>query len=96
MQFSSRISVSSCRMSQLALSKATYTYYLIKHIFKVAINCKTADLLLVQHFQQLDPHSPPPDVDPGTLEKRREKVTKLSWEESELAKRSLHRSRAAH
>ena len=38
---------------------------------------------------------PAPDVDPGTLEKRREKVTKLSWEESELAKRSLHRSRAA-
>lgn len=34
-------------MSRLALSKATYTYYLIKHIFKVAINCKTADLLLM-------------------------------------------------
>lgn len=39
---------------------------------------------------------PTPDVDPGTLEKHREKVTKLSWEESELAKRSLQCSRAAH
>lgn len=38
---------------------------------------------------------PAPDVDPGTLEKRREKVTKLSREESEPAKRSLHCSRAA-
>lgn len=57
---------------------------------------KQARQTTLQHFQQLDPHSPPPDVDPGTLEKRREKVTKLSWEESELAKRSLHRSRAAH
>ena len=39
---------------------------------------KQARQTTLQHFQQLDPHSPPPDVDPRTLEKRREKVTKLS------------------
>lgn len=39
---------------------------------------------------------PTPRRGPRNTRERREKVTKLSWEERELAKRSLHCSSAAH